>query len=381
MAWIKSHQDLRDHPKTRKLAHILGISKPAAIGHLQCLWWWTLDYAEDGDLSRFDMIDIALGAEWEGDPDTFFDAMTKAGFIDMTPDSCEVHDWEDYAGTLIRRRQSDKERKRTKRGADSAQSPASNVADSASDQQQPTEESATCPQHVRADSAQSLRHVSYPEKSREEKRRVNPSPSGLGDARGRALSPPEQAIPVPNVDPGRFDRRFSKPAPFTLLAALCDELGVNTDDLSKTDRGRQEAIARKLIADGTTADDVRRMVRWLQGQAWVTGGIDLGLIQKQRDKWVLAGKPDAPPALQTTAPRTDGAITSLADLDTYFGDDDDTANTQDDLGDPVADVAPEWDYPGSDPGIHAGASGRGPVPDPGGSGGMGARGEMVSQTG
>ena len=36
-----------------KLARRLGVSLPAAIGHLHLLWWWAMDYAQDGDLTRW----------------------------------------------------------------------------------------------------------------------------------------------------------------------------------------------------------------------------------------------------------------------------------------------------------------------------------------
>jgi 5-methylcytosine-specific restriction endonuclease McrA len=104
MAWIESHQSLRDHPKTRKLSHILGTSLPATIGHLQCLWWWAIDYAEDGNLSRFDTTDIAIGGEWDQNAETFVDALVTVGFLNYAAEGLTVHDWDDYAGKLIERR-------------------------------------------------------------------------------------------------------------------------------------------------------------------------------------------------------------------------------------------------------------------------------------
>lgn len=84
--------------------------------------------------------------------------------------------------------------------------------------------------------------------------------------------------------------------PFALLESLCDELGEDVSVLSKTDRNKQLAVAKRLRDDGLSADDVRKMTRWLRSQSWVTGGIDLFLIQKQTAKWRLDGKPErAPP--------------------------------------------------------------------------------------
>lgn len=111
MAWIESHQELRDHPKVRRFARRLGISIPAAIGHLHLLWWWALDYAMDGDLSKYDAADIADAAQWDGDPDEFLAALMEcgvgggAGFVERTDDGeLLLHDWWDYAGKLIQQR-------------------------------------------------------------------------------------------------------------------------------------------------------------------------------------------------------------------------------------------------------------------------------------
>lgn len=118
MAWIESHQTLAGHPKTRKLAHLLGVSKPTAIGHLHCLWWWALDYAPEGDLSRYDALDIALGAEWEDDAGTLVDALVTVGFLDQDVDgTLVIHDWHDYAGKLIERKKANAERMRKARAS------------------------------------------------------------------------------------------------------------------------------------------------------------------------------------------------------------------------------------------------------------------------
>lgn len=125
MAWIESHQTLAAHPKTRKLAHLLSVSKPAAIGHLHCLWWWAIDYTEDGGLERFDSLDIAIAGEWEGDPDAFVGALVKAGFLDESPDGhLSIHDWADYAGKLIERKKANAQRMRDARAAEKAASTA-----------------------------------------------------------------------------------------------------------------------------------------------------------------------------------------------------------------------------------------------------------------
>ncbi len=111
MAWIESHQTLGDHPKTFKFARILGVSRATAVGHLHYLWWWALEYAQDGDLGKFDPAEVAIAGLWDGEPQEFIDALINAGFLD--PDST-IHDWMDYAGRLVqaRKRKADGMRKK-----------------------------------------------------------------------------------------------------------------------------------------------------------------------------------------------------------------------------------------------------------------------------
>lgn len=97
MAWIESHQTLRDHPKTKRLCRLLGVRLPEAIGYLHLLWWWCLDYAQDGKLGRYDAQDIADGVGWEGDATQLVEALVRAGFLEREGDTLVVHDWWDYA--------------------------------------------------------------------------------------------------------------------------------------------------------------------------------------------------------------------------------------------------------------------------------------------
>ena len=116
MAWIESHQELGHHPKLKKLCRVLNISQPAAVGHLQYLWWWAVDYCDNGDLTRFDPLDIAIAAMWEGDPDEFLDALIHCGWVDRALDVMFIHDWQEYIGRLLDRRRKDADRKRASRG-------------------------------------------------------------------------------------------------------------------------------------------------------------------------------------------------------------------------------------------------------------------------
>lgn len=121
MAWLEAHQELRDHPKTKRAARMLGISKPQMIGHLLCLWWWCLDYVEDGDLSDFEIADIAEAAEWDGKPEVFIAALVgcgpanRNGFLVDTEGRLEVNDWAQYGGKYITKRNQGRDRQRAYR--------------------------------------------------------------------------------------------------------------------------------------------------------------------------------------------------------------------------------------------------------------------------
>jgi hypothetical protein len=110
--WIESHQALREHPKTKRLARRLGVGRAQAIGHMLCLWWWAMDYALDGDLSTMDAEEIAVGAEWEGDAKAFVAAATAAGFLDKTDAGLAIHNWVYYTGRLLRNRDENRRRAR-----------------------------------------------------------------------------------------------------------------------------------------------------------------------------------------------------------------------------------------------------------------------------
>lgn len=114
MLYTPSHAELAQHPKTRKLARLLGVSIPTALGHLHLLWHFALKYAQDGDLTRFDDADIAEGCLWEGDPQTLCAALHGAGFVDTSandePLGIWLHDWQDYGGKAIKQKESNADR-------------------------------------------------------------------------------------------------------------------------------------------------------------------------------------------------------------------------------------------------------------------------------
>lgn len=107
MAWIESHQDLERHPKTLNLMSMMGWSVNETIGILHRFWWWCVDYAEDGDLRKYNDSTIASVVGLNSDmAKKFIDSMVScggenvSGFIEREP-YFRIHDWWDYIGKFL----------------------------------------------------------------------------------------------------------------------------------------------------------------------------------------------------------------------------------------------------------------------------------------
>lgn len=115
MPYVPSHAELGEHPKLLRLCRLLEVSRPTAIGHLQLLWWWTLRFAPDGDLSRFANAEVAAACDWTGDADHFMQGLHAAGFLDAQNGKASVHDWSEYGGAYVRVREAARIRQRRRR--------------------------------------------------------------------------------------------------------------------------------------------------------------------------------------------------------------------------------------------------------------------------
>jgi hypothetical protein len=108
MAYVEAHAALREHPKTKRAARLLGVTPVAIVGHLLFLWWWCQDYAQDGNLSAWNAEDIAEAAGWTNDPAAFVEALLicgKPGFLEIAEDGALlIHDWFQYGGKLFTQR-------------------------------------------------------------------------------------------------------------------------------------------------------------------------------------------------------------------------------------------------------------------------------------
>lgn len=95
MAWIRSEQSLERHPKTLGLKTILKVELETVIGRLHMLWWWCLDYAINGDLTKHtpEVIEAACHIP--------LSALIEVKFVDLDP-YLRIHDWWDNQGNYLK---------------------------------------------------------------------------------------------------------------------------------------------------------------------------------------------------------------------------------------------------------------------------------------
>jgi len=111
MAWIESHQSLEEHPKLVRICALTNWNQDEAIGKLMRLWWWALQYAEDGDLSRFSPDQYLSRLDKNIPPDTLLEHL-KAAYL-ITKNGL-IHDWVDYAGKYLIKKYSSHYKKKLK---------------------------------------------------------------------------------------------------------------------------------------------------------------------------------------------------------------------------------------------------------------------------
>lgn len=102
------------HPKTLKLARLLKVDRRYAVGLLHDLFSWGLTAAlKDGELTGLEAGDIASALDLppgkKGEAGVA--ALVESGYLDVRGNSYYIHDWYDYAGKLMDKRESDRRRK------------------------------------------------------------------------------------------------------------------------------------------------------------------------------------------------------------------------------------------------------------------------------
>lgn len=170
MAWIEAHQGLPQHPKTKRFARMLNISTREAVGSLFMFWWWALEYASDGDISKYDATDIADALQWDRDPEELVNALINCGpsgskgFIEKTDSGMFIHDWNKFGGRLFERREKNRIRQarlREKNVSDESVTHDKSVSESnVTSEQKKTKDTVTLPLiHETEDEAVTLKKI------------------------------------------------------------------------------------------------------------------------------------------------------------------------------------------------------------------------------
>ena len=229
MAWIKSEQALASHPKVHLLAKELGVGVPQVIGHLHLLWWWALDYADDGNLTRYKDF-IPNASQWEGEETIYIESLIKHGFIDVIDDKLIIHDWLDYTGALIETREKDAERKRQARArkSENSRNSANRESWETLDTNKPSDVSNGRPTDVPT--------PSDVEKTRLEETRQEQTIEG-------------NSKELQQIDTVKTDNKV-------VFKALCDTLGYDTQGLTTTARGQLNKASKELAEVGATPHDI-----------------------------------------------------------------------------------------------------------------------------
>lgn len=87
-------------PKIKKLGLRHG---PQAVVSLITLWAWAGKNRPTGLLRDMDNDDIAIVANWTGNPDEFVDCLIKLRLIDEAEEGLALHDWEEHQPEALRR--------------------------------------------------------------------------------------------------------------------------------------------------------------------------------------------------------------------------------------------------------------------------------------
>ena len=89
---IRLKLSFQTHPKTKKLKLKLGATAPLNFIYLML---FAAASKPDGKLTGMDHIDIALAADYDGDPDQFCEVLLAVKYLDFDGSMYSLHDWAD----------------------------------------------------------------------------------------------------------------------------------------------------------------------------------------------------------------------------------------------------------------------------------------------
>ncbi len=228
MAWVESNQEIGRHPKAKKLARLLGKNLPETVGTLHYLWWWALDFAQDGNLSKYEPADIADAVLWDGDPDALLEALKASGFIDDDDGVPRIHDWSEYTGRLFEQRAANAARMREAR------------AKKARTKQERDGESVECAENDNETCSARSRTV-------QERKGATVHDSTVPNLTEQNMTEPERTGQEPDStepDDGKPSEAL-QPCPFEKIKELFNSLCISYSKLRSIDGARRTAVAAR----------------------------------------------------------------------------------------------------------------------------------------
>jgi len=91
-----------NHPKIVRMARRLSISKPHAVGLMECFWQWVAQHCPTGDLSGVDPEIVADAICHPEDAELFWKTLIEVRWVDQTESGAVyVHDWSEHSDDSI----------------------------------------------------------------------------------------------------------------------------------------------------------------------------------------------------------------------------------------------------------------------------------------
>jgi len=100
--YLQINQNIVNHPKIKKLSRLLQLTKRDTIGLLIFLWSWCLEYAQDGNIAKYESEDIADTCEWENEPEVLISALKDCRLLIQEEERLLINSWEEYAGKIFK---------------------------------------------------------------------------------------------------------------------------------------------------------------------------------------------------------------------------------------------------------------------------------------
>lgn len=91
--------------------------------------------------------------------------------------------------------------------------------------------------------------------------------------------------------------------PFALFAAICESAGLDPTQFSQREKNKHMAVAKRLIEDGASVEEMRSHVGWLRSQRWRTQPVTVFTVEKEIGAWRASGKPERDGGAQGSSSR------------------------------------------------------------------------------